>query len=325
MTERELRKRAWIFLLKMAEALKLDESYYFEVADGLLRIPLDGFKASVDGLSVAHDFEIEKIAPDTNNALFEGMSGLDLARYHKKGNYFLATVRCRIARAGVDGPNASDHLLMMAIFFSLCCKQPIKVNEADAFVWVRGKLISLGTTRNPAAPLAYVSEAHFSDKDIETLQKLWPSFRDHYNHHPLFSLMARRYHFSIVRLRWEDKVLDSVMVLEALFVAGKSFSRGEIARRLSGFLAPHHEPSIVKGTVWKAYRLRYDLMQCTLEEESLDRVYDLVTDLNSYVKLALQIYLVDYAHMERKEFISAVDSMAEQIGGEEVNESDIDQ
>jgi hypothetical protein len=144
--------------------------------------------------------------------------------------------------------------------------------------------------------IGYESRYELSDKDIKDFKKFWHKFKKINLREYLFlDIAIRRFNFSYNRTSLEDKLIDLIIALEALFRPKAQTEIGEqLALGCAYFLGKNKkEREKISDNIKKAYKIRNKIIHGEASEE-------ITTEL-----LIVTPIIEDYVRRSIKEFISS--------------------
>jgi len=295
---------------QMKESERKREELLNQIIPVKLVIALEGFRSERDRIVITEGLEINRAKPEMREEFFKRAKSLDLEIYNSESCEFFLTYHYQEQRRHAGTGESSERIFLISIFFAVCLDVFIKIDKAQSFISFRGEFESLGIRRIHYRSMKYERNVQFDDGHFERLKRFWPLFTKQFNEMPHYALVARRYHYSLSRLQWEDEIIDLTIALEALLMIEQTKNIGsKIAKRLSKLLWATYDRGKITEVAIECYELRNKVVHGEVVNEKYDKIRSLIEMISICVKQALQLYLTKYHMLPASEFIKQVDSI----------------
>lgn len=289
---------------------RLYEARMGEHIDVRLKIILEGFKADEMELNISPDIRISKGTFQEREAFFKKAQDMDMTQYNAENKEFFLIFDFAITKGEIQSLTPGNKLTQIAIFFAVCSKAFIQIDKGQFFLRQGNEYVSAGLLKTPQRSLKYERNVKFEKMDIVQIQTLWPLYSKLYTETPHFSLIARRFYYSLTRYQWEDELIDLIIALEALLLPENSKRKGGlIAKRLSKLLSGKYPAGTVRKITESCYNLRNKVVHGDIVIHLENDARATIEKLSSYVKSALQNYLLDYPSFSPGDLVKEIDKI----------------
>jgi hypothetical protein len=280
-----------------------------------LKICLEGFQSKEDEIAISNDLHIRRAPLHEREEFFKKAEDLNMTRYNSENNEFFLSFDFEMLKGEIQSLTPGNKLSVISIFFAVCSKAFIRIDKGQLLVNKDDNLISAGLYKTPFRSLRFERNVDFLREDINQLKTLWPLFSNEFSKSAHFSLVARRYYYSLTRHQWEDELIDLIIALEALLLPEDIDGKGGlIAKRLSKLLMNEFQPGTVSKITRRCYEIRNEVVHGDVLNGLEIEARSLLHELSTYVKASLHLYLLEFGSLSTVDFVKKIDTIILKAG-----------
>lgn len=268
-----------------------------------MKIGLEGFVSNVDKFEVGPELLFRKAPLEERQAFYGRANNPKDIEIKANDNEYFAEFDFQIPRGAIHSLAPGNGINLVSIFFAVASSKILNIARGNFYLVNGSEFRSAGFYTTPNE-YRFTSKEQFSNDELNSMKALWPHFRNQFENNFSFALVARRYFYSQLRLSLDDRFIDLMISLEALFVPERSGTKGDkIAARLALMLHPEFDRLEVENLCHWAYRIRNKIIHGG--QDRFAEAFDIDT-MSKYCRAAIQKYLIDYRGLSSKKLVKVL-------------------
>lgn len=270
-----------------------------------MKIIMEGFNGDFEKFEIAPELIIRRAPLKEREEFYSRTTNPKDIEYKAKTHEFFAEYDFQLTRGAVQGLAPGEGINIVSIFLAVCGRHLLNINKANFYVKARDEYRSAGFFTTPNEYRFFTSALH-TNEDLELLKGFWPVFKSQYQENLTFALVARRYYYSILRLSFEDRLIDLMIALEALLVPETTGTKGDkLSARLAQLISSRFEYTAVQHQCILAYRHRNKIVHGGDIRKLSKETHD-VNLISAYCQAGIQEYMLKYPGLNSRQLIKSL-------------------
>ena len=267
--------------------------------------PLKNFKSDIDEIDLGNNIKIKKLTEKDFDEMFKGMkNGIS---YISENEVLEIGYQIEMLESVKNGSPPDYSKFMIVCYNIISALRLFKTGiigdvslykhyyvkykyESWEPIWqpVKGSIAMMQQIKNP-------SQYSLLSNETKDFVKFWNKYNSYdFNKNRSVDIAIRRFNYAYEKELTEDKLIDYIIILEALFINNNDNTElnYKLALRTALFIGSENEErKQIRKDIKKAYSLRSKIVHGSFIIKELEELQGLMPKIEEYVRLSIKIFL----------------------------------